>query len=89
MQWVKAQNQNRLIKTNQLGKENITSGLKWRLLATANDTEKIAPRPTITSRYWDYFFIAILMHGLVMMPHESVYLKQLIDVAKQDVKNKE
>ena len=57
---LKAQNQTELLKNEPLGKENIA--YKWAqiaLLATANDTEKFAPRPTITSRYLGLTFIAI------------------------------
>ncbi|HSD07679.1 vanadium-dependent haloperoxidase [Flavobacterium sp.] len=47
-------------KSEPLGKDNIA--YKWgqiALVATANDTEKFKPRPTVTSRYLGLTFVAI------------------------------
>ncbi|AWG23239.1 haloperoxidase [Flavobacterium faecale] len=55
-----AQTLKKAVEKEPLGKENIA--YKWgqmALLATANDTERFEPRPTITSRYLGLTFIAI------------------------------
>jgi hypothetical protein len=47
-------------KTEPLGKDNIAS--KWgkmAITATANDTDKFRPRPTVTSRFLGLTFVAV------------------------------
>ena len=56
----KAQNTQEVVQNEPTAKENIAyKWAKMALLATANDTEKFKPRPTITSRYLGLSFIAI------------------------------
>jgi hypothetical protein len=56
----KAQNTQGVAQNEPTAKENIAyKWAKMALLATANDTEKFKPRPTITSRYLGLSFIAI------------------------------
>ena len=53
-------NQNQAQQTEPLGKENLA--YQWghlALTATANDTERFKPRPTITSRYLGLIFVAV------------------------------
>lgn len=55
-----AQNEASLKKNESLGKDNIA--YKWgqiALIATANNTEKFKPRPTITSRILGLTFVAV------------------------------
>ncbi|WP_373058856.1 vanadium-dependent haloperoxidase [Zunongwangia sp. H14] len=87
-------NKNTLVeKTEPLGKDNIA--YKWghlALVATANDTEKFKPRPTITSRYLGLIFTAVF--DAWSRYDESAVPVYLKDVARrpsleQNLNNKE